>query len=174
MYLTRNLIAWLLAWPVMVLVDVVFLFLSGLIVRAWWVPAAGTPQTELEVDAFATMLVGWGVLVEAREMAVLRCRSYVCPHEGLDRALNLTCSRFGLGIISLGLLMESLIGLGSEYTQSILSSAARHRCLDLLWVPFLLSIGELGMHVFQVLKLRYAPQTRSRVLETALASPPPD
>ena len=98
----------------------------------------------------------------------------MCPHEGLDRALNLTCSRFGLGIISLGLLMESLIGLGSEYTQSILSSAARHRCLDLLWVPFLLSIGELGMHVFQVLKLRYAPQTRSRVLETALASPPPD
>lgn len=174
MYLTRNLIAWLLAWPVMVLVDGLFLFLSGLILNAWRIPPAGTAHSELELDAFATMLVGWGVLVEAREIAVLRCRSYVCPHEGLDRALNLTCSRFGLGIIALGLLMESLIGLGSDYTQGLLSSAVRQRCLDLLWVPFLLSIGELGVHVFQVLKLRYVPTTRSTVLETGLVSHPPE
>lgn len=168
MYLTRNLIAWLLAWPVMVMVDLFFLGLAGLVFHAWWVPVSDAVRPGLEVDAYATMLVGWGVLLEAREVAVLRCRSYVCPHEGLDRALNVTCSRFGLGIISLGLVMESLIGLGSEYTQGVLSAVARHRAMDLLWIPFVLSIGEVAVHVFHVLKLRYAPTTRADVAETAL------
>lgn len=168
MYLTRNLIAWLLAWPVMVMVDLIFLGLAGLVVHAWWVPIAEAMRPGLEVDAYATMLVGWGVLLEAREVAVLRCRSYVCPHEGLDRALNVTCSRFGLGLISLGLVMESLIGLGSDYTQGLLPAVARQRALDLLWIPFLLSIGEVAVHVFHVLKLRYAPTTRADVAETAL------
>jgi hypothetical protein len=170
MYLTRNLIAWLLAWPVMVMVDVVFLGLAGLVFHAWWVPDMEAARPGLEVDAYATMLVGWGVLLEAREVAVLRCRNYVCPHEGLDRALNVTCSRFGLGIISLGLVMESLIGLGSDYTRGLLSEVVRQRALDLLWIPFALSIGELCVHVFHVLKLRYAPSTRAGVLETALPS----
>ena len=168
MYLTRNLIAWLLAWPVMVMVDLIFLSLAGLVVHAWWVPISEAMRPGLEVDAYATMLVGWGVLLEAREVAVLRCRNYVCPHEGLDRALNVTCSRFGLGIISLGLVMESLIGLGSDYTQGLLPAVARQRALDLLWIPFLLSIGEVAVHIFHVLKLRYAPTTRAEVAETAL------
>lgn len=169
MYLTRNLIAWLLAWPVMVLMDLVFLGLAALVFHAWWSPPADALRQGLELDAYATMLVGWGVLVEARELAVLRCRSYVCPHEGLDRALNLTCSRFGLGIVALGLLMESLIGLGSEFTRGLLSDVARQRALDLLWIPFVLSIGELGVHTFHVLKLRYLPSTRANVAETALS-----
>jgi hypothetical protein len=123
---------------------------------------------QLETGSFGTLLVAWGVLLEAREIAVERCRTYKCPHEGLDRALNIECGRFGLGIVCLGLLIEGMNELGDASSRGLLPAGLGPWMARGAWLPFLLGVADLVANCVVVVRLRFIPPLRERVRASAL------
>lgn len=168
MRLTRLLIAFLTSWYAIALVDVLLLGCGMVILLGQFSMPAEGGSMQLETESFGTLLVAWGVILEAREVAVERCRSYRCPHEGLDEALNAVGARFGLGILCLGLMIEGLNAVGTASDRGLLGDAAGGAARYVAWLPFLLGLFDLASNAILVTRLRCVPALRAATAAPAI------
>jgi hypothetical protein len=159
--LTRLLIAFLTSWHAIALVDLLLLGCGFVILQGQFRMPAEGGSMQLETESFGTLLVAWGVILEAREVAVERCRTYKCPHEGLDEALNAVGARFGLGILCLGLMIEGLNAIATASDRGLLHADAGGSARYLAWLPFLIGLFDLASNAVLVTRLRCLPSIRA-------------